>query len=83
MILHGHSDAVSPNKPHTWSWLAAHFFMSFDPTDDKCMQNGGVLTVSGILKHVMLLAAEAETGALFVTCKKWMLCRNTLHDMGH
>ena len=83
MILHGHSDASYLNEPHARSRSAAHFFMSGDPTDDKVMHNGGVLTVSGILKHVMSSAAEAETGALFVTCKEGTLCRNTLQDMGH
>ena len=83
MILHGHSDASYLNEPHARSRSAAHFFMSGDPTDDKVMHNGGVLTVSGILKHVMSSAAEAETGALFVTCKEGTLCRYTLQDMGH
>jgi hypothetical protein len=83
MILHGHSDVSYLNEPHARSRSAAHFLMSGDPTDDKVMHNGGVLTVSGILKHVMSSAAEAETGALFVTCKEGKMYRNTLQDIGH
>ena len=59
--------------PHARTQPEAYLFMSGDPTDDKVMHNGGILTVSGIFKHVMSLAADTETGVLFVTCKEGQL----------
>ena len=83
MILNGHSDASYLNYPHAWSRSAAHVFMSGDSTYDICMHTGRVITVSGMLKHVVSSAAEAQTGSLFITYKEGTICRNKLHDMGH
>ena len=68
MTLHGHIDVSYLNETHARSRVSVNFFMSGDPTDGKIVHtfNGVVLTISGILKHVISLAAEAETGALFV-----------------
>jgi hypothetical protein len=36
---------------------------------DKKLTNGAILIISKVLKHVMYLAAEAETGAFFYKCQ--------------
>jgi hypothetical protein len=47
------------------------------------LNNGAVLTISGILKHVMSSAAEAEVAGLFVNAKEGESLRTTLDEMGY
>ena len=49
--------------------------------DDEEFKNGGIITLSAIIKHAMASASEAELAALFYGCKqavplcwKWKLC---------
>ena len=45
--------------------------------------NGAFLTVSQIIKNVMMSAADAEIGALYINTRHAIPTRNTLHEMGH
>ena len=47
------------------------------------VNNGAVLNISGILKHVVSSAAEAEIGGLFINVKAAIPIRQTLIKMGH
>ena len=45
--------------------------------------NGAVLTISKIIKSVMLSVVEAELGALFFNTNKDLHMRQMLEDIGH
>ena len=47
------------------------------------MNNGAVVTLSKIIKHVMGSASESEVAALFYNCKVAIPLRLALHEMGH
>jgi len=51
--------------------------------NDESFNNGAILTLSKIIKHVMSSASEAETAALFYNCKAAAPLRVTLMEMGH
>ena len=43
--------------------------------------NGAVLTISQIIKAVMLSAAEDKLGALFINCREAIPSQHTLEEM--
>jgi hypothetical protein len=51
--------------------------------NDESFDNGAILTLSKIIKHVMSSASEAKTAALFYNCKAVAPLRVTLLEMGH
>ena len=51
--------------------------------NDESFDNGTILTLSKIIKHVMTSASEAETAALFYNCKAATPLRVTAEEMGH
>ena len=81
MILALHSDASYLSEPNSKSRAAGHFFLS--KRNDESFNNGAILTLSKIIKHVMSSASEAETAALFYNCKAAAPLRVTLMEMGH
>ena len=73
MIMALHSDA---------SYLSErHFYLGMK--NDEAFENGAILTLSKIIKHVMSSASEAETAALFYNYKAATPLRVTLQEMGH
>jgi hypothetical protein len=63
---------------------AAIFFMVSLPTDEKPIKlNGAFHMLCSILRFVVVSAAEAELGALFLNCQEGMIFKRTLEDMGH
>jgi hypothetical protein len=56
-------------------------FSTWEITTDN-EHNGTILATTTIMKSVLSLAAEAEIGALFKNCKKVMILRTTLEEMG-
>jgi hypothetical protein len=67
MVLACHSDASYLLETNTRSRAGGHFFMS---TNDAIpSNNGAILTISQIIKAVMLSMAEAEIGALYINCR--------------
>ena len=81
MILALHSDASYLSEPGAKSRAGGHFYLK-DKTD-KDVNNGAVLTLSKIIKHVMTSASEAEIAALFLNCKAAIPLRIALEEMGH
>jgi hypothetical protein len=63
MVLSVHMDVsyLSKSKP------AGHFYLS--NRNDKDFNNGAILTLSTIIKHVMPSASKAELAALYHGCK--------------
>jgi hypothetical protein len=47
------------------------------------LTNGAILIISKVLKHVMLSAAEAEIGAVFLNTNEGTVLRTTLEELGH
>jgi hypothetical protein len=65
MILHIHSDASYISENEAKSRAGGFFYMDSNTNTDKKLTNGAILIIRKVLKHVMSLAAEAETGAVF------------------
>jgi hypothetical protein len=81
MVLAVHSDALYLSEPGSRSRVGGHFFMAGN--EDIPSNNGAVLNISGILKHVASSASEAEIGGLFINVKAAIPIRQTLIEMGH
>ena len=81
MELALHSDASYLSEPNSKSRAAGHHFLT--KRNDESFNNGAILTLSKIIKHVMTSASEAETAALFYNCKAAAPLRVTLMEMGH
>jgi hypothetical protein len=81
MILAVHSDASYHSEPKARSRAGGHFFLSSDaaiPTN-----NGAVLNIAHIIKHVMSSATEAELAALYIMAREAVYIRIVLEEMGH
>ena len=65
MKLAAHRDASYLSKPKVRSRSGGIFFLSRDSTVSH--NNGAVLNIAHIIKHVMILATEAELAALYIT----------------
>ena len=63
MILALHSDASYLLEPEAKSRAAGHFYLG--KQNDEDFDNGAIMTLSKIIKHVMSSSLEAETAALF------------------
>ena len=64
MVLALHSNASYLSEPKARSRTGGHFFFSENEEDPA--NNGAVLNTAQIIKAVMLSAAEAELGAMFI-----------------
>jgi hypothetical protein len=64
MKLAVHSDASYLSEPHARSRAGGHFFLSNEATIPA--NNGAVLNIAHIIKHVMTSATEAELAALYI-----------------
>jgi hypothetical protein len=84
MALQVHSDASYLSVPKGRSRAGGHFFLGAQMTSIKpILNNGAVLTVSSIIKHVMSSAAEAEIAGLFINAKEGEIICTTLDEMGY
>ena len=81
MILALHSDASYLTEPNSKSRAAGHFYLT--KNNGKDLDNGAILTLSKIIKHVMSSASEAEVAALFYNCKAAQPLRIAQEEMGH
>jgi hypothetical protein len=83
MILNIHSDAGYLNKPESRSRSGGHFFISSKPKKGEQQHNVPLLTLSTILRMVVVSAVEAEIGALFLNAKEgvniWYILREMVH----
>ena len=66
MILNVDLDAAYLVLPWAWSRLPGHFFLSSNVLPSRTVTpNGPILTEYNTIKHVVSIAAEAETAGLF------------------
>jgi hypothetical protein len=80
MVLAAHSDASFHSESKLRSRAGGHIFLSED--DPIPRNNGPLLSISRVMKHVCPSAAEAETGALFIVAQEMVPLRNMLTEMG-
>jgi hypothetical protein len=81
MILAAHSDASYLTEPGTRSRAGGHFFLSKNAEIPP--NNGAILNIAHIIKHVMSSATEAEMGAFYIMAREAVYMRIILEDMGH
>jgi len=81
MVLGVHSDASYLSEPKARSRAGGHFFLSNNsniPTN-----NGAILNIAHIIKHVMSSATEAELAALYIMAREAVYIRIILEELGH
>jgi hypothetical protein len=81
MILAVHNNASYLSEPGGKSCASAHLYLTNH--DDETFNNGAILTLSSIIKHVMSLASESKLAALYYGCKLAVSICTTLEEMGH
>ena len=81
MILAIHTDASYLSETKGKRRAAGHFYLANH--NDDFFNNGAVLTISSIIKHVMSSASEEELAALYYRCKQAAPIRVTHEEMGH
>jgi len=81
MKLAVHSDASYLSEPRTHSRAGGHFFLSNEATIPA--NNGALLNIAQIIKHVMTSATEAELAALYIMAREMVYIRIVLTEMGH
>jgi hypothetical protein len=81
MILATHSNASYLSEPKVRSRAGCHFFLSSNA--DISPNNGTILNITHIIKHVMASATEAELAALYITAHKANYIRIILNELGH
>ena len=81
IILALHSDGSYLSEPMAKSRAGGHFYLTHKT--DRDSNNGAIMTLSKIIKHVTTSASEAEMAALFLICKAAIPLRVALEEMGH
>ena len=81
MKLAAHSDASYLSKPKARSRAGGHFFLSSESTVPT--NNGTVLNIAHIMKHVMSSATEAELAALYIVAREAVYIQIILEELGH
>jgi hypothetical protein len=81
MILAVHTDASYLSKAGGKSRAARHLYLTNQNNED--FNDGAILTLSAIIKHVMSSASEAELSALYHGCKMAAPLCTTLKELGH
>ena len=81
IVLAVHSNAGYPNEPKVRSRAGGHFFLSNNSNIPP--NNGAVLNIAHIIKHVMSSATEAELAALYIMVREAVYIRIILEEMGH
>ena len=81
MMLALHSDASYLSEPKSKSRAAGNVFLG--KINNESFNNGAIMTLSKIIKHVMSSVSEAETASIFYNCKSTLPLRVSLEEMGH
>ena len=81
MILAVHSDASYLSEPKARSRAGGHFFLSTSANVPP--NNGAILNIAHIIKHVMSSATEAELAALYIMAREAVYIRIILSELGH
>ncbi len=76
-----HNNASYLSEPKAHRRVGGYFFMSSDTnTSDN---NGAVLNIAHIIKHIMLSATEAELAALYIMAREAVYICIILQKMNH
>jgi hypothetical protein len=67
MVLLVHTNTSYLSKAGGKSRAASHIYLS--NCNDEDFNNGAILTLSTIIKHIMLSASKAELAMLYYGCK--------------
>eukprot|EP01082_Thalassiosira_pseudonana_P007081 g6239.t1 g6239 contig22:46288-46911(+) len=81
MKLAVHSDASYPSEPKACSRAGGHFFLSNGANIPQ--NNGAILNIAHIIKHVMSSTTEAELAGLYIMSREAVYIRIILSEMGH
>lgn len=81
MKLAVHSDASYLSEPKAHSRASGHFFLSNKSTMPP--NNGAVLNIAHIIKHVITSVTEAELAGLYIMAREAVFTRIILEEMGH
>jgi hypothetical protein len=81
MILVVHTNALYLSIHNARSWASADFYLI--NKGNKEFNNGAILNLASIIKHVMSLASESKLAALYYGCKIAVPIQTTLDKMGH
>ena len=81
MMLALHSDASYLSEPESKSRAAGNVFLGKQHNEN--FNNGAIMMLSKIIKHVMSSASEVETPAIIYNCKAALPQRFSLEEMGH
>jgi hypothetical protein len=81
MKLAAHSDASYLSEPKARSRAGGHFFLSNNA--EIPANNGAILNIAHIIKHVMSSATEAELAGLYIMAREAVYIRIILEEMGH
>eukprot|EP00804_Cyclotella_cryptica_P012262 CCRYP_013844-RA/>CCRYP_013844-RA protein AED:0.25 eAED:0.25 QI:0/0/0/1/0/0/2/0/707 len=79
MVLAIHSDASFLSEPAARSRAGGHFFLSSNAEIPP--NNGAVLNIAHIIKHVMASATEAELAALYIMAREAVFIRIILEEL--
>ena len=83
MVQNIHSDALYISETQARSRVAGQFFLGRKSVlNQPILLNSSIYVMSGILKFVVELAAEAKLGYLFLNFKEGRIMRSTLQKMG-
>jgi hypothetical protein len=80
-ILATHSDASYLSEPQARSQAGGHFFLS--TSADIPPNNGAILNIAHIIKHVRASATEAELAALYINVREEVYIRIIVKELGH
>ena len=81
MILVVHSDASYLSEPCARSRAGCHFFLSNNAEIPP--NNGAILNIAHVIKHVMSSATKSELAALYIMAREAVYIRMILSEMGH
>jgi hypothetical protein len=81
MILAVHSNASYLSEPKAQSRVGGHFFLSSDMPIPP--NNGAVLNIAHIIKHIMSSATEVELVGLYIMAREAVYIRIIHEEMGH
>ena len=76
MILAVYYDVSYLLEKQAWSQAGGNFYLTNH--DDKIFNNGAVLTIYSIIKHIVASASEAELAAMFYNSREAIPLRITL-----
>jgi len=81
MVLAVHSNASYLSKPQARSRAGGHFVISSNTTITN--NNGAVINIAHIIKHIMTSATKAKLAGLYIMAREAIYIRIILEELGH